>query len=152
MDGCSYLIRYGVMSHVGRFSSSPDVDSVLERGQTVVIQTDRGVELGEVLVALDASGEKAGRSLSLDQGSRHVLRVAGPDDLSCSRDAEELRPSRFSLCQRMLREGNWPWELIDVEPLLDGRATVLHYLGPRQLDFAASASAISYRMRFRRDS
>ena len=33
-------------------------------------------------------------------------------------------------------EGNWPWELIDVEPLLDGRATVLHYLGPHQLDVA----------------
>ena len=35
---------------------------------------------------------------------------------------------------RILQEGEWPLELIDVEPLLDGNATVLHYLGPHQLD------------------
>ena len=146
----SYLIRYGVMSHVGRFSAVPVRDTSLERGQLVVIQTDRGVELGEVLIALDgqsapaAVGQKQassasncqepGSSLSMD--SPHVLRLAGPDDLSRFNCAEELRPSRFVLCQQILREGNWPWELIDVETLLDGRATVLHYLGPHQLDVA----------------
>ena len=58
-------------------------------------------------------------------------------------ERQETRPSRFTLCQRVLEEGNWPCELIDVEPLLDGRATVLHYLGPHQLDVA------SVRARFR---
>ena len=150
MGDLSYLIRYGVMSHVGRFSAVPVRDTSLKRGQLVVIQTDRGVELGEVLIALDgksspagdgqkeaaspSSGQDPGPSLSMD--SPHVLRLAGPDDLSHWKCAEELRTSRFALCQRILREGNWPWELIDVEPLLDGRATVLHYLGPHQLDVA----------------
>ena len=54
-----------------------------------------------------------------------------------SREADELRRSRFSLCERILQDGNWPWALVDVEPLLDGRATVLHYLGPHQIDVAA---------------
>jgi PSP1-like protein len=146
----SYLIRYGVMRHVGRFPALPYRDSSLERGQLVVIQTDRGVELGEVLIALDgksapardgpgdptsgASGAERTDSVSID--SSRVLRVAGADDLSLARSAEELRSARFSLCQRILRDGNWPWELVDVEPLLDGRATVLHYLGPHQLDVA----------------
>src|SRR5271156_5341123 len=49
----SYLIRYGVMSHVGRFPVLPTCDRSLERGQLVVIQTDRGLELGEVLIATD---------------------------------------------------------------------------------------------------
>jgi hypothetical protein len=48
--------------------------------------------------------------------------------------ADELRSSRYTLCQRILQEGEWPIELIDVEPLLDGNTTVLHYLGPHQLD------------------
>jgi len=153
----SYLIRYGVMRHVGRFSAPPVRDRSLERGELVVIQTDRGVELGEVLIALDGksapdrdgAGETTsgtGAEGSPHSGpveSSHVLRVAGPDDLSRSRCAEELRSTRLSLCQRILREENWPWELIDVEPLLDGRATVLHYLGPHQLDVA------SLRARFR---
>jgi hypothetical protein len=146
----SYLIRYGVMRHVGRFSALPVREASLERGQLVVIQTDRGVELGEVLIALDDksaptrdlpgkttygnNGEEGTDSVSID--SSRVLRVAGADDLSLSKRAEELRSSRFTLCQQILREGNWPWELVDVEPLLDGRATVLHYLGPHQLDVA----------------
>jgi hypothetical protein len=153
----SYLIRYGVMSHVGRFSALPACETLFERGQYVVIQTDRGVELGEVLVAVEGKpappenglGETAAQanaqdlSPSVRSDSPRVLRVAGPDDLSCSRRAEEARPSRFSLCQRVLREGNWPWELIDVEPLLDDRSTVLHYLGPHHIDVA------SLRARFR---
>ena len=150
MGDHSYLIRYGVMRHVGRFSALPVCDSSLERGQLVVIQTDRGVELGEVLIALDgasspvrdgtgdtpsgANGEERTDSVSID--SSRVLRVAGADDLSLARAAAELRSTRFSVCQRILREGNWPWELVDVEPLLDGRATILHYLGPHQLDVA----------------
>ena len=72
----SYLIRYGVMSHVGRFSALPARDTSLERGQLVVIQTDRGVELGEVLIALDGQSAPArdgledARSGSSDDESR----------------------------------------------------------------------------------
>jgi PSP1 C-terminal conserved region len=150
VDNCSYLIRYGVMRHVGRFSALSVGESSLERGQLVVIRTDRGVELGEVLIALDHKSAPArdlpgkttsgnngeGRTDSISIDSSRVLRVADADDLSLSKRAEELRSSRFRLCQQILREGNWPWELVDVEPLLDGRATVLHYLGPHQLDVA----------------
>ena len=61
MDNRSYLIRYGVMRHVGRFSALSVGESSLERGQLVVIQTDRGVELGEVLIALDGKPDPCGR-------------------------------------------------------------------------------------------
>lgn len=153
----SYLIRYGVMSHVGRFPALPTCDQSLERGQVVVIQTDRGLELGEVLIATDGKAAPLGTGpdaatsgpdgddpmLSVAPSSPHVLRLADPEDLSRSRSALAARASRFSLCQRILEEGDWPWELVDVEPLLDGRATVLHYLGPHQID------AASLRARFR---
>ncbi len=166
MDDHSCLVRYGIMSHVGRFSTSRVRGTSLERGQLVVIQTDRGVELGEVLIVLegqtdlvkDGPGDRNPTSTGQDEGSslatssRHVVRVASPADLASSRDAEDLRPSRFSLCQRILREGNWPWDLIDVEPLLDGSATVLHYLGPRQVEVCATTGAVSCRVRLRRDS
>ena len=56
----SYLIRYGVMSHVGRFPALPTCDHSLERGQLVVIQTDRGLELGEVLIATDGKAAPPG--------------------------------------------------------------------------------------------
>jgi len=146
----TYLIRYGVMSQVGRFTALPECDGRFERGQVVVIQSHRGLELGEVLIphAIPAPARNDGddepdRLVGEDSSGApwvdrpHVLRLAGPEDLAGSERAQQTRPSRFTLCQRLLEEGNWPWELIDVEPLLDGRATVLHYLGPRNLDVAA---------------
>jgi PSP1 C-terminal conserved region len=126
----AYLIRYGVMGYVARFRASPECGGSLERGQAAVIQTDRGIELGEVLAVLD----EPDLAPPLDQQS--VLRPADPEDLARSRHAESIRSDRFALCQRVLREGDWPWELIDVEPMLDDRATVLHYLGPHRLDAA----------------
>ena len=130
MSEPAYLIRYGVMGYVARFRASSGCGGSLERGQAVVIQTDRGIELGEVLVNLD----EPGLAPTIDQQT--VIRTASPEDLARSRHAESIRGDRFALCQRVLREGDWPWELVDVEPLLDDRATVLHYLGPHQLDVA----------------
>ena len=72
-----------------------------------------------------------------------LLRQAGPEDLARARHAEQTKPARFTLCQNVLQEENWPCELIDVETLLDESATVLLYLGPRQRDVA------SLRARFR---
>lgn len=42
-----------------------------------------------------------------------------------------------SICaEEILDEEGWPLELIDVETLLDQDTTVIHYLGPRNLDLA----------------
>ena len=93
-DPCC-LIRYGVMSYVGRFSAAGVSDAVLERGRLVVIQTDRGLELGEVLSVLDgrsAPGQDEPRGLMPPANgddsvagsapdSHHIVRPAGPDDL-----------------------------------------------------------------------
>ncbi len=132
MADSAYLIRYGVMRYVGRFRAAPECDGPLDRGQPVVIQTDRGVELGEVLIPLDEAGAaRAGAT------AQRVLRPAGPDDLDRSRRAQAVRPDRFDMCRRVLEQEGWPWDLVDVEPLLDDGATVLQYLGPHHLDVAA---------------
>jgi hypothetical protein len=72
-----------------------------------------------------------------------VLRLAGALDLERWRQAQASRLERFSQCQRVLEQGDWPWELVDVEPLLDGRSIVIQYLGPHHLD------ATPWRARFR---
>lgn len=132
-----YLIRYGLMAQVGKFSADA---ADLERGTTVVIRSHRGTELGEVLAPLPTSATISPED-TLALASARVLRIAGPDDLEQARQAESSRPTRFELCQRLFQDGVWPLELIDVEPLLDDRRTVLHYLGPHRLDVAGLLSA-----------
>ena len=144
----TYLIRYGIMGHVGRFLCDPASTAGYSRGETVVIESHRGLELGEVLfvgrgegavhasdgteATAAAEGQDPERAARGEQA--RVLRPAGVLDLEQSRQVEASRASRFAECRRVLDAGDWPWELIDVEPLLDGRSTVIHYLGPHRLD------------------
>jgi hypothetical protein len=148
----AYLVRYGLMGHIGRFLVAPELRGALERGQAVVIKTDRGVELGEVLARLGpasglsetTAGPRGDRGDScLTEGCESVrprlLRLAGPTDLDSARRALELRAERFTLCQGIVQEGDWPLELIDVELLPNLTTTVLHYLdlGPGHLELAS---------------
>ncbi|MGO9471439.1 MAG: PSP1 C-terminal domain-containing protein [Isosphaeraceae bacterium] len=146
----TYLVRYGVMGHVGRFSGSADCNAPLQRGQFVVIETERGVELGEVLAMVEASVDRARRAGSEgDEFDDHddsdrssprarpeVLRLAATDEIARLQPGAQERTGHFQFCQRVLQDLNWPWELIDVETLLDDHTLVLHYLGPHQLDAA----------------
>lgn len=131
----SYLIRYGLMGEVGRFAADPGAS--FERGQTVVVRSHRGTELGEVLI------EAPGRTPATvpPSGSAFILRAAGTEDFRRARQAGQERDERFAACQRVFQDGVWPLEMIDVEPLLDDRRTVLHYLGPHRLDIAGVLAA-----------
>jgi len=119
----SYLVRYGIMSRVGPFSAEADAYA---RGQTVVVRSSRGSELGEILLRTPAGVDAPAPC--------QVLRPAGADDLQRAHEVREDRPNRLAACERIFRDGIWPLELIDVEPLLEERRTVLHYLGPHHLD------------------
>jgi hypothetical protein len=130
-----YLLRYGLMRQVGRFSSSVP----LERGQVVVIRSHRGSELGAVLT--EVSWSRSDPSPSSPNPAR-VLRAANPEDLERARQADLDRPRRFALCQRVFQDGVWPLELIDVESLLDDQRTVLLYLGPHRLDASGLIAAL----------
>jgi hypothetical protein len=97
------------------FRALPECSGALKRGQVVVIETDRAIEVGEVLIPLDQSPAVSHRS--------RALRPAGPGDLASSRRSEAMRPDRLLLCRQGLDVGTWPGELIDVEMTLDDRAT-----------------------------
>jgi hypothetical protein len=148
-DNSDYLVRYGLMGHVGRFSLDPASDQVPQRGHTVVIRTDRGLEIGEVLGRLATSvsprpakneiadgGEDRDPTRPPDPDRPGLLRMAGQEDLERARRSETLRNEQFAVCRRLLEEGGWPLDLLDVEPLLDLSTTVLHVLGPHDLDLA----------------
>lgn len=118
------LIRYGVMRFVGWFQADADHYEV---GDRVVIQTRRGLELGEILGIETATDVPRATAA-------HVLRRACMNDLARAEKAVRDRPRRLAACEAVFGEGRWPFDLLDVEPLLDDSATVLYYLGPHHLE------------------
>ena len=131
--GQAYLIRYGVARSLGRFAFEGP-DEAPGRGQSVVIRTHRGTELGVVL-----SDAPPGPASSPEPAP--ILRAATEQDLARAREAALLRPVHFESCRAVLEGGIWPLELVDAEPLLDEGRTVIQYLGPHHLDASALIAA-----------
>jgi cell fate regulator YaaT (PSP1 superfamily) len=129
----AYLIRYGLARSLGRFETTSES---FDRGQAVVIRTHRGTELGFVLS--DAPESLASTPAP---SPAPILRRAGLEDLERARSVERDRAAHFAACQSVFEGGTWPLELIDAEPLLDEGRTVLHYLGPHQLDASGLIAA-----------
>jgi cell fate regulator YaaT (PSP1 superfamily) len=128
MTARRYLVRYGLMNHVGPFAAG-QVEVLWERGRRVVIRTDRGVEVGEILapvttVAADPGSEAIGT----------ILRDAGADDLEAHRRAQGDRDHRFDLCRGLIDRGGWPIVAVDLENTLDPARSILYYLGPDDYD------------------
>ena len=133
----TYLVRFGAMGQIARFTTILCEASELNRGRVVVIRSHRGTELGEILVE---EPHIAGCSQQLEEHS--ILRIAGTSDLEHAQIAANQRESRFEACERLFQDGIWPLELVDVEPLLDEKRTILHYLGPHSLDAYGLCAAI----------
>ena len=126
----TYYVRHGAMRHVGCFAA--ERDCAYDRGEWVVIRSRRGEELGEVLAEVEGH----------PPGSARLVRAACPDDHSRAKVVAEDRLRRLAACERFFRDGQWPLELVDLEPMLDEDRTVLLYLGPHQLDGAGLAQAL----------
>lgn len=123
----NYWIRYGLRREVAKFSFP---ETPLKRADQVVLRTHRGTELGEV-ISTAPPGESA-----------PVLRIATSDDFARSVQVRLEARNQYEACSKVFREGVWPIDILDVEPLLDTNRAVLHYLGPHRLDASGLVAAL----------
>jgi cell fate regulator YaaT (PSP1 superfamily) len=108
------------MGHVGRFAA---VDATrFPRGSRVVVRTERGLEIGEVLAPpADDSPDAA------DDGV--VLRGMTIEDELLAARLERNRRAALDACQSRLDELGLAVPLVDVEHLFDGQSLVFYFLG-----------------------
>jgi hypothetical protein len=122
----SYLVRYGLMNHVGAFAADDD-EAPRGRGRKVVIRTGRGVEMGEVLAPV-------ANALTPTEPPGPILRDVGPLDEEAARRGEQDRERLFELCRQVIDQGPWPIVPIDLEALIEPGRSVLYVLGPDEFD------------------
>ena len=124
-----YVVRTGVMRALGVFSSSRD-DSY-PRGAQVVVRTDRGVEIGEVLC------EATDQAISQlkDPGHGQVMRTMSHDDArERSRLLDQAR-QEFQKCKGLIEQEKLEMQLVDLERLFGGERVVVYYLAENRVDF-----------------
>jgi len=119
-----YLVRYSALGWVARFGAGAvDQATQIPHRTHVLIETDRGVELGEILEnTLSHSASVA------DCGQ--ILRIATPEDLHKNRHQHSEQNELFDRVLRSLSERDLPIEVVDAELLWDGESFICYYLGP----------------------
>ena len=136
-----YLVRYGTVPEVARFKN--DSSAAPTRGMPVVVETDRGLQLGLVLELLKPSFDPAKES----ETEFRVLREATPLDIESARERiEECEAAYPEWAARIL---NWGLnlELIDLEWTLDRQKLILYVLcdrGPDTTKLALQAAASGF--------
>jgi len=142
----SVVVRYGLMRQVGEFRHS--LDASPRPGTLVVARTERGVELGEVLVAL---GEQTGYGCVSKQqlaeflkvnGAEFpfrrdgkILRLANPQDVIDQRHLDSSASEERTFCRQQIQELNLHMKLVAVEHLLGGERIIFYFVADSRVDF-----------------
>ncbi|HUY93019.1 MAG TPA: PSP1 C-terminal domain-containing protein [Pirellulales bacterium] len=131
-----HLVRVGALSQVGRFAA---VDAArYPRGTRVVVRSERGLELGEVLAPPVVESQTA--------ADGQILRGMTVEDQLLEARLNKNRQAAYAACQHRLDELGLPVALMDVEHLFDGQTLVFYFLGeqPPELQSVTSELAELY--------
>lgn len=158
----SIVVRYGYMKLVGEFPY--DGDAKPGCGSKLVVRTQRGVELGEMLTTTCSNGG-CGKSVSRkdmlqyieNSGGKdypfstqgRVIRVATIEDLKQQEvlDAGKMDMIRFA--KRAIAEAGLPMKLVEVEPLLGGERIIFHFASEQWVDFRELVGVLAHEFRTR---
>lgn len=119
------LVRFGAIPQVARFSVETDPRPELPRGSRVVVETDRGTEVGQVLS--DVPDAQAAESHALGR----VVRVATAEDLTSANETRRRCREEFTKWQQRIADWQLELELIELEWTLDQSKIVLYVLNDR---------------------
>src|SRR5262245_39814349 len=125
----SYVVRYGRMRFLGDFSGLPGQDH--PRGQPVVVRSDRGTELGEVLCPSSA------RTTQFLASPNHgeILRLPTPDDRALEERHAKEWDQDFATCADLVTRRRLQMNLVDLEILHGRERVVFYYLAEKRVDF-----------------
>jgi cell fate regulator YaaT (PSP1 superfamily) len=125
----TYVVRYGRMRILGEYKGLAEQDH--PRGQRVVIRSDRGTELGDVLCP---ASERTARFLP-NPVRGEILRLATREDCEADGRLEGDRKSVFATCRDLIATRRLQMDLVDIEIIHGRERIVFYYLAEKRVDF-----------------
>lgn len=118
-----WLVRYGVIPEVARFRA--DIPESLQRGASVVIQSPRGLEMGELLQSIPY------RPVGEDEVELKIERLATAEDLAQKQKLTDDCQIAFAEWWSRIQDWQVEVELLDLEWTLDRSKLILYVLSGR---------------------
>ena len=158
------IVRYGYLRELGEFPS--DLTHKVCCGTKLVIRTDRGTELAEMLTTtcpngggVDGGGithEKLIGYISKSGGkdyaftdAGHVLRVATAQDLAEQAKLDENNRKHIDLARDLVDRHRLPMKVIAVEHVLGGERVLFYFTSEQRVDFRALVRDLAHELHTR---
>jgi cell fate regulator YaaT (PSP1 superfamily) len=125
----SYIVRHGAMRFLGEYETVEGM--AFSRLDSVVIRTERGLEVGEVL------GESNKRAMDLiaEPTRGKIVRPLKPEDRVTADQVKEAERREFEACRTFIADRQLQMELVDVEHVFGGERIVFYFLSEKRVDF-----------------
>ena len=102
----------------------------LLKNQYAVVETSRGIELGEVVVAnRKVNDEKIVAPL------KDVIRVATAEDVKVYEENEKKAEEAYKVCEEKILQHGLDMKLVDVEYQFDGSKILFYFTADGRIDF-----------------
>ena len=116
--------------NMGKVYSFDAMEKFYKKGDSVVVETARGIEVGSVIY-----GNRETDLSDLQSPLKPILRLATAED---TRKAEENRAREaeaMRICQQKIADHNLEMKLVDVEYTLDGSKILFYFTADGRVDF-----------------
>jgi cell fate regulator YaaT (PSP1 superfamily) len=123
-----YLVSHGKTGALGRFVPVAPVS--YQRGDRVLVQSDRGLSIGTVLCP---ATDRQTRLLGAAEAGKLLRRVL-PEDERVQERCRQVAEQIFAGARRLAMAMALPLEILDIEMSLDGRRAILQYLAAADCD------------------
>ncbi len=102
----------------------------LKKGQSVIVETARGIELGEV--AIENRNVEEDKIVS---PLKSVIRIATDEDKKIYDDNEARAREAYTICEQKIKEHGLDMKLVDVEYTFDNTKLLFYFTADGRIDF-----------------
>ena len=120
------------MRPVGRVLTFEADDPEIETGDRVVVTTERGEEIGEVV-----KGPESIDPSQVEGSLKPVVRIATDSDVQRAAELREREAEAMQTYRRLVSEHGLDMKPVGVEYLFDGRKIVFYFSAEERVDFRA---------------
>lgn len=105
-------------------------DLKVEAGQKVIVETVRGIELGNVAV-----GPKQVKEEDIVAPLKQVIRVATQEDVLKDKENRDREKEAFEICLNEINKHGLEMKLVDVEYTFDNNKIIFYFTADGRVDF-----------------
>lgn len=101
-----------------------------KKGDTVIVETARGIEIGEVVVEEHEIDER-----NVKAPLRSVIRIANDADMKILEENKKKEADAFTVCCEKIKKHNLDMKLVEVEYTFDNSKILFYFTADGRIDF-----------------